>query len=164
MKIVKWLPVLILAAAVQGCRVSGDEDAAATVIAMERAALDRWGKGDPQGYFSIMAPDITYFDPMTKARRDPYADVEDYIKPFTGKIKVDRYEIVDPKVQQYGDVALLSFNLVSYVPGPKGPATGIVKWNSTEVYRRTKDGWRIVHSHWSFTTPELKTPPPNAGM
>ena len=27
------------------------------------------------------------------------------------------------------------------------PARG---WNATEVYRRTKNGWRIIHTHWSL--------------
>ena len=40
------------------------------VIAMERAALDRWGKGDPGGYLEIMAPEVTYFDPIQEKRID----------------------------------------------------------------------------------------------
>lgn len=34
-----------------------------TIIALERAALDRWGKGDPKGFLETYAPDVTYFDP-----------------------------------------------------------------------------------------------------
>src|SRR5207237_2413765 len=37
-----------------------------TIIALERAALDRWGRGDPQGYIDTFAADITYFDPFTE--------------------------------------------------------------------------------------------------
>ena len=40
------------------------------VVAMERAALDRWGKGDPQGYLEIMANEVTYFDPTQEKRMD----------------------------------------------------------------------------------------------
>jgi hypothetical protein len=35
---------------------------------MERAALDRWGKGDPEGYLELMARDVTYFDPTSSDR------------------------------------------------------------------------------------------------
>ena len=35
-----------------------------TIIALERGALDRWGRGDPQGYLDLYARDVTYFDPM----------------------------------------------------------------------------------------------------
>jgi hypothetical protein len=30
------------------------------------------------------------------------------------------------------------------------------RWNSTEVYLRVGGTWKIVHSHWSYTKPELK--------
>jgi hypothetical protein len=32
------------------------------LLALERAALDRWGNGDPS---ELYATDITYFDPLT---------------------------------------------------------------------------------------------------
>jgi len=57
-------------------------------------------------------------------------------------------------VQHVGDVALLSFNLVSYRTDD-GRERAISRWNSTEAYRRTPQGWRIFHSHWSFIRPEL---------
>jgi ketosteroid isomerase-like protein len=33
------------------------------IIEMEKAALDRWGKGDPSGFLEICSPDVVYFDP-----------------------------------------------------------------------------------------------------
>lgn len=36
--------------------MSNERDTAVTIIALERAALDRWGKGDPSGYLEISAP------------------------------------------------------------------------------------------------------------
>jgi len=35
------------------------------IVAMERAALERWGRGDPDGFLDISAPDVSYFDPFT---------------------------------------------------------------------------------------------------
>src|SRR6266542_2618131 len=97
-----------------GCQRREESDLAQTIIAMERAALDRWGKGDPQGFFEIMASDQTYFDPMTEKRIDGQAGLKQYIAPFTGKIKIERVEMIDPKVQQSGDIAVLTFNLIDY--------------------------------------------------
>jgi hypothetical protein len=37
-----------------------ENDVTAILIFLERAALDRWGKGDPSGYLGISAPDIVY--------------------------------------------------------------------------------------------------------
>ena len=90
------------------------------IIALERAALDRWGRGDPQGYLEIMAPEVTYFDPSTDKRIDGLPALRAMIEPYTGKIKIDRYEIVNPRVQHHGDVALLTFNLVNYRKLPDG--------------------------------------------
>src|SRR5438067_3718469 len=73
------------------------------VIARERAALDRWGKGDPQGFLDIYAPEITYFDPGVESRVDGHAAMTDYYRPFTGKIKIRSYEMISPKVQRHGD-------------------------------------------------------------
>ena len=84
------------------------------IIAMERAALDRWGKGDPQGYLEIMAPEITYFDPFQERRVDGLEAMKTLLAPLTGTIKIDHYEMINPKVQRSGDVAVLTFNLVDH--------------------------------------------------
>ena len=128
------------------------------IVAMERAALDRWGAGDPHGYLEIMAPGVTYFDPVQARRVDGLRAMTDVLVPFTGRIKVDRYEMVDPVVQQHGDAAILTFNLLSYRRTPDGTDDVIAHWNSTEAYARVDGRWRIVHSHWSYVQPELKVP------
>jgi ketosteroid isomerase-like protein len=128
------------------------------IIAMERGALDRWGKGDPQGYVEIMAPSVTYFDPFQAARVDGLPAIQALLAPITGKIRVDRYDMLRPNVQHHGDAAILTFNLISYVKQPDGTERAVARWNSTETYARVDGKWRIVHSHWSFTTPDLKQP------
>lgn len=117
------------------------------IVALERAALDRWGKGDPDGYLEINAADATYFDPFLDRRLDGIAALTKWLETIRGKIRIDRYEIIEPRVQVIGDAAILTFRLVS--EGSEGTA----RWNATEVYQRFGDGWNIVHSHWSFTKP-----------
>lgn len=128
------------------------------IIAMERAALDRWGAGDPRGYLEIMAAEVTYFDPVQERRVDGLPAMTALLVSWTGKIKVDRYEMLSPHVQQHGDAALLTFNLVSYRRRADGTEYSIAHWNSTELYARFDGNWRIVHSHWSFVKPDLKEP------
>jgi hypothetical protein len=36
------------------------------LVALERSALDRWIRLDPQGYLDLQAPEVTYFDPFTE--------------------------------------------------------------------------------------------------
>jgi ketosteroid isomerase-like protein len=126
------------------------------VIAMERAALDRWGRGDPRGYLEIMAPDVTYFDPVQERRVDGLPAMTAMLLAWAGKIRVDRYDMVHPTVQQHGDAALLTFNLVSFRQRPDGTEHAIAHWNATELYARLDAAWRIVHSHWSYVKPDLK--------
>ena len=82
-------------------------DAGAEVVALERAALDRWGAGDPTGYVELFAGDITYFDPVQERRLDGRAAMVALMESIAGRIRVDRYDMQRPLVQHYGDVALL---------------------------------------------------------
>jgi ketosteroid isomerase-like protein len=138
------------------CRRSPDDFRPETIVALERGALERWGKGDPQGFFEIMAADQTYFDPMTAKRVDGQDALKKHIAPFTGKIKIEKVEMIDPKVQRSGDLAVLTFNLVDYGSQVDGGPKTTARWNSTEVYQRLNGSWKIVHSHWSYVTPVLK--------
>ena len=131
------------------------------LVALERSALVRWIKFDPQGYLDLQAPEVTYFDPFTERRVDGLdamqvrlAPMKKMKSPFTDS----RYEMIYPKVQRHGDVALLTFNLINYgkLPGP--PERVLARWNSTEVYSRSSRTWKISHSHWSYIQPELKQP------
>jgi len=126
-----------------------EDEVFAQILAMERAALDRWGRGDPDGFLEISAPDIVYFDPFLPQRIDGLDALRQYYAELRGTIHIDSYEIIAPEVHVQGDVALLTFRLVSSGGGDE------IRWNTTEIYRRGDDGWRIVHSHWSFTQPEL---------
>ena len=63
------------------------------------------------------------------------------------------------RVQRYGDVALLTFNLINYGHVSEEPETILSRWNSIEVYGRIDGEWRIIHSHWSYIKPELTTRP-----
>ena len=122
------------------------------IIALERSALDRYAKADPQRYLELYAADITYFDPAIKKRIDGIEGMNALLVPLTGTFNVPRYELIDPKVQRSGDIAVLTFRLINYDAANKPTS----RWNSTEVYCLRDGRWRIIHSHWSFTTPELK--------
>ena len=124
-------------------------DTANHIIALERAALDRWGKGDPSGYLEINAEDVTYFDPFQEKRLDGLTALTALYEQIRGKVQIDRDEIVNPKVQLIGDTAVLTFQFISH------GSEGSLHWNCTEVYQRFAAGWKIVHSHWSFANAGL---------
>jgi ketosteroid isomerase-like protein len=115
------------------------------IVAMEKAALTRWGNGDPAGFLEICAPDVVYFDPYTEKRVDGLSALTELYKTIWGKVHFDRFTLLNPLVQISGDMAVLTFNYVSYVE--EKPS----RWNCTEVYRRDNGSWKIVQTHWSYT-------------
>jgi uncharacterized protein (TIGR02246 family) len=131
---------------------SDTERVAATILALERAAIDRWNKGDVEGCLEVYAPDVTYFDPLTATRIDGWPAVAAYFRTiWAGKVRIPRYDIVNARVVTDGHVAALSYNLVNYAQGPDGSETLGMPWNATQIYRRTGDRWQVAHVHWSFT-------------
>ena len=128
-----------------------------TIIALERAAMDRWAKGDPAGFIEIFADEVTYFDPSTERRVDGIAAMRARFAPIAGLVKLSRYEILNPDVYRRGDLAVLSYNLVTYGQRPDGePRTA--RWNTTEVYALIGGKWKIVHSHFSQPQPQVANP------
>ena len=116
------------------------------IIGLERAALDRWGNGDPSGFLEICAPDVVYFDPFLERRLDGLAELTAHYDGIRGKIQIERYELLNPVVQGDDRLAVLTFNYVSW--GNEGES----RWNCTEVYRNDPPGWRIIQTHWSYTS------------
>jgi ketosteroid isomerase-like protein len=125
--------------------MSDGNPVAKTIIALECAALDRWGKGDPSGFLEISAPDVVYFDPYQSRRLDGLDELTRCYEAIRGQVHFDRFELINPNVQHCGDMAVLTFNYVSYSGDSES------RWNCTEVYRQTNGEWRIIQTHWSRT-------------
>jgi ketosteroid isomerase-like protein len=126
-------------------------DVAQEIIAIERAALDRWEKGDMSGYFALYGEEVTYFDWGTERRIDGHDALRAQLGPFDGKFTIDRIVMVNPKVQVYGDVAILSYNAIDHgseMMGTKSPPGAA---NITSVFARPGERWRMVHAHYSHT-------------
>lgn len=121
------------------------------IIGLEKAALERWNHGDPTGFLELSATDVVYFDPSIEKRIDGLEALTKLYEPAKGQIQVDRYEMINPLVQATGEMAVLTYNLQSYVNDK------VHKWNCTEVFRHEPDGkWKIIQTHWSPTQPALK--------
>ena len=117
------------------CLSTNDKMTADQIIALEKAALDRWGNGDVHGYLDLYADEITYFDPDLERRKDGIEALKKLIGPLEGQIKIDRYEMINPNVQIHGNTAVLTFNLIDFAPTTEGTPTK-TQWNSTEVYAK----------------------------
>ena len=125
--------------------MSKKADVESFILSRERAALDRWGKGDPSGFLEISSPDVVYFDPFLERRLDGLQALAEYYEKLRGQIRIDCDEMIDPKVQVCGETAVLTFNYVSYTGKTQ------MRWNCTEVYQHRDGRWLIIQTHWSIT-------------
>jgi hypothetical protein len=123
----------------------GNEAAAREVVALERKTLDGWQVGNPDPLLAISDPEITYYHVMTDKRLEGLPALRALFEGYRGRPLFDSYEMAEPKVQASGDTAVLTYTLVRHV------GTAATRWNATQVYQRKKEGWRIIHSHWSAT-------------
>jgi uncharacterized protein (TIGR02246 family) len=137
-------------------------DVAEHILSLERSALDRWIRANPDGYLSLYAKDATYFDPFRGKRvdgRDELRALTAAMRGVTLPFTDPRYDMINPVVHVEGNVAVLTFNLVNYgKPSGSVEETVLARWNATEVYRELDGVWRIIHTHWSFTQPQLTGP------
>ena len=143
-------PLLTLAAALL-CALpalaDSDPEITRQLVTLERQALDGWMKGNPDPAIAISDPGITYFHVMTEHRLDGLPAVKALYEGFRGRPLFESYEILEPKVQVSGDIAVLTY-LFAWRTG-----SVVSRWNSTQIYQKKKDGWRIIHSHWSQNRP-----------
>ena len=143
--------IVACAIAVAMGNLSGFQDSRAQtereLIAMERAAMDGWLKGDPGPMLAAADADITFFHAMTPQRLEGVAAVKELYAAYGGRPLYDSYRIDNPKVQAAGDMAVLTYQLVT--------RNGDVArtWNATQVYQRKSAGWKVIHTHFSAAAP-----------
>lgn len=122
------------------------------IIGLEKAALDKWFKGDTSGYKELWSKrSFTYFDGVVAERIDDHATIVEFLKTIDGKLFADSYEFRNPRVQFGQDMAVLTYQLFS-------DTTLIdMEYNCIEIYQKEDDGvWRVIHSTWSFIRPMYK--------
>ena len=123
-----------------------ESEIAEKIIAMEKAALEKWCKGDPSGFLEISAEDVVYFDPFMEIRLDGLDKLKKLYEGLRGQVDSSWFEMPNAKVHVGENMAVLTFNFKSKVNDKES------KWNCTEVYRKETDGqWKIIQTHWSLT-------------
>lgn len=120
------------------------------LMALETAAMERWRKGDPDGFIEISAPDVSYIDTGTRPRIDGLAGLRAEYDKRAGKIFFDIMDFVDPQVRACGDLAALVYRFFSGGLKPDGSITRNTAWYCTEVFVRRDGRWQILQTQWSF--------------
>lgn len=119
------------------------------IIGLEKAALDKWFRGDTSGYRELWSKkSFTYFDSVNPHRVENHETITEFLKTIEGKLHADHYDFCCPRVQFGQDTALLTYQLFS--------KTNLLdmKYNCIELYQKEENGeWHVIHSTWSFIRP-----------
>lgn len=127
----------------------GKDEVARAVIAREKASAEAWQRKDKAFFADYMAADSTYFGPMSPyLETDPKENFLPKFEQFAERFKVVDWQMYNPRVQTYGDTAVLTYNVNSTVDlgGRPMQYTGKV----SQVYVRQGGTWRVVHGHESI--------------
>ena len=135
-------------------RSSEQQSIASQIIAREKASFEAWQRKDKAFFTDFLADDATYFGPYT-----PYLDAEpktNFIPKFeqmTELFKYNDFQMYNPRVQIYGDTAVLTYT--SSVSATFGGQPLNYTAKMTSVYVKQGNTWRVVHGHESIN-PSVK--------
>jgi ketosteroid isomerase-like protein len=107
-------------------------------------------KNDTEKYFSFITDDFSLFVPNSPYRIDgKILDREEFEYSLkTGKSRVWLFQMLQPRVQIFGNTAVVSF----YSRGSFGTSvneSGISFYKITDVLAKENNNWKIVHIHVS---------------
>lgn len=124
------------------------EEVARAVIAREKASTEAWRRKDKNFFATFMADDATYFGAMNPyLETDPRENFLPKFEQYAEMFKILDTQMYNPRVQVYGDIAILTYNSASTIN--MGGRVINYTGKMTSVYRRQGDLWRVVHGHES---------------
>lgn len=125
------------------------QDVANQVIARERASVEAWQNKNKNFFMDYLTDDATFF-----ASENPYLETDPKVNflpkfdQYAEQFKIVDWQMYNPRVQTYGDTAILTYNQSAVVNfgGRMMNYTGKV----TSVYVKQGNTWRVVHTHESM--------------
>jgi len=113
--------------------------------------LEQFETGCVESALQLAGDNISFFDPLVMHRIDGSGALRRLYESIAGKYHYRVSQYFTPRVQVFGDTAVLTFQYRSADTNEDGSETTGSHWNTTEVYQRIDGRWRIVHTHWSYT-------------
>lgn len=129
------------------------EEVSKTIIELEKSFNERWSVGDNRGYLDAFADEVSYFDPILENILVGRDKVIAWIDSIYSNPHIVRNEYLNPQVHvsDSGDLAVLAYNLHTFVLDENGGEKQLRAWNATHGYQLIDGHWRIVHSNWAFS-------------
>ena len=143
--------VLILGAAILEAadEKSGNAPVISEIRAVLRAQQEAWNRGDIDSFMNGYArADTTVFVSGDEVMRGWQTVRDRYLKKYSDRAKMGTLTFADLEIEQLGPdsaVALGRWELKRASNNPHG--------HFTLIFRKTPDGWRIVHDHTSAAAP-----------
>ncbi len=128
---------------------AGDKEVAEEVIAITKAEWAAWMKKDIAEAYKNVADDFTEFNSDYPTRLDGKTisvRLEEARASGSGALVVA--EMANPKVQVYGDVAILTYNFIGARKNKDGEVEA-TKGKSTRVYVKQGGQWMLVHANFA---------------
>ena len=127
------------------------EEVEKAVLELENRYLGYWSAGNPARFGENFATDASYFDDVNAhTRLDGIEELQAHFNSLEGAFEPYEYELVDTRVQSFGNTAVLTLHF-----GDKQEGTETIpSWKATSVYNYDNDKWQVVHAHWSLIKAE----------
>ncbi len=142
------------------------DQAEAEILALLDRHLRSIWEGDLDTYRATTAPEVTFFEWYISTQRIDGLDFHlreiaaagraNEAQQRAGKARAVEHEVLAPKVQFYGDVAIVTFTLSMRYTGESGVQH--TEHNETRVFVRREAGWQLVHCHKSPMWPAPHSP------
>ena len=137
---------LILLAVNSTSAETSEQQIAAQIIAREKASVEAWQKKDKSFYTDFMTDDATFFSSESPyLETDPKQNFLPKFDQYTEMFKINDFQMHNPRVQVYGDAAVLTYNSTVSVSFGGQPLNYTAK--VTSVYVKQGNTWRVVHEH-----------------
>jgi len=104
---------------------------------------------DVDGYRATTASDLSLFEWFVAPHRQDGLDFHSFMieHGWAGTDTAYRFDLLEPRLQLYDDVAIVSYTFMLTVAGNEGISHHT--HNESRVLRREGDGWLVVHVHKS---------------
>jgi ketosteroid isomerase-like protein len=116
------------------------------IIAREKASFDAWQRKDKAFFENFLADDSTFFSPEGPyLQTDPKTNFLPKFDKYVEMVKMNDFQMYNPRVQVYGDTAILTYNSSVSMSMGGQPINYTAK--VTSVYVKQGGAWRVVHAH-----------------
>lgn len=131
-----------------GSAADSPQAVAAQIIAREKASVEAWGRKDKAFFAEGLADDATFFSPMHPyLEENPKENFLPKFEKYAEVVKINDFQMYNPRVQVYGDTAVLTYN--SSVSATMGGQPMSYTAKVSSVYVSQGNAWRVVHVHES---------------